>query len=330
MHPMIMITARESGLVYANGVYLGEVRPEAPLFRPVSPFGAVAIEFHPFRPMTLCGILRIAFSAGKPVAESILPENSACVVQWPFGITEIALSPLCIHACAPMVKTLTGAGRTFRFIRTAALSHLETEFQGRVHLHSLPDGANEPVFAEGEGVLYVSGQREAGDRYALVLTQTAEHVLLSATGREITFLPAGKIRVLRDAGDLAGHEREEIHAPRDHAYILESMQYLKNPGGEFRAVTPAECALCTAQAVILNLEDELPAYLAPAFQWDGETRRLIADCESASPLRFTPPDGRSAIAVLQKADRSLTVAHPVYYKSEMIDGMWKIIDMKAW
>lgn len=330
MQPMIMITSLFDGLISINGAYQGEVRSDAPLFRPVSPFGAIAIEFRPFKPLTLSIAARIAFSNGKPVQGSIRPEACVFVTSYPFGITEIALSPMLIHASAPTIKTLTGAGRTFKFIKHAAYSCLEAEFQGRVHAHPLPEGALEPVFAEGNGVLFVSGETEKGMRYALVLTQTAEHLLLSMTGREITFLPGGKIKVVRALNDLAGHEKAEIHALKDAQFEIESAEIHKNPSGDFCAVTPAECALCTAENIIMGLEDEIPLYLSPAFSLSDETKSIISACTSARPLRFTPPDGRSAICVIKPISPSLAEAVPIYFKGELVDGTWKIIDMKAW
>lgn len=330
MHPMIMITSLFDGLVSINGAYQGEVRSDAPLFKPVSPYGAVSIEFRPFEPMTLSIAARIAFSNGKPVQGSIQPEACVSITHWPFGITEIALSPSLIHTSAPFIKTLTGAGRTFKFIKHAAFSYLETEFQGRVHAHPLPDGAMEPVFAEGDGVLFVSGETEKGLRYAVVLTHTTEHLLLSVEGREITFLPGGKIRVVKSLSDLAGHEKAEIYALKDAQFEIESAEIMNNPGGEFRAVTPAECALCAAESIMLGLEDESSLYLSPAFSLTDETKAIISSCTSARPLRFTPPDGRSAICVMKPLSPSFTEAIPIFFRGEMMDGMWKIIDMKAW
>ena len=330
MHPMIMITSAFDGLISINGTYQGEVRTDAPLFRPVSPFGAIVIEFRPFQPFALSIAARIAFSNGKPVERSIQPDRCVFVTSWPFGITEIALSPALIHASAPSVKTLTGAGRTFKFIKAAAFSYLETQFQGRSHAYPLPEGAMEPVFAEGDGVLFASGETSDRLRYTLVLTQTAEHLLLSVTGREITFLPGGKIRVVRALHDLAGHEKAEIYAQKDAQFEIESEEILQNPNGEFRAVTPAECALCIAESIILGLDDEMSPYLSPAFSLSDETRSLIASSASARPLRFTPPDGRNAVCVMKPASPFFTEAVPIYFRGEMTDGMWKIIDMKAW
>lgn len=330
MHPMIMLTSCAEGVVYANGAYLGEIRKDAPLFRPVSPCGAVSLEFHPFQPMALSSNARIVFSGGKPLSESIHRESGLTVIAWPFGITEIDLSINIIHTSAPLVKTLTCAQRTFRFIKTPVSAYIECEFQGRVSMHPLPDNANEPVFAEGEGVLYVSGNTQENQRYALVLTQSGEHVLLSVSGKEVTFLPEGKVRVLKSAGDLAGHESEEIFIRQDVRFDSQGVRYLKNPDADFRAVTPCECALCLAESVAYGFEDESDLCLSGALTLDGRTMEIIKNASSIRPMRFTPPDGRHAIAALTRISPALYEAVPLYYRAEMTDGVWKIIDMKAW
>lgn len=329
MHPLIMITSSEDGLLYGNGSYLGEIRQDAPVFRPIAPFGAIALQMHPFHPMALSCTVRAAFSSGKLVGESFREGMGATAVSWPFGITEIHLDPRKIHTLSPVVKTITGAGKTFKYIKTPASACLETEFQGRISVHALPCGALEPVLAEGEGTLYVSGDSESGDRYALALTQTGEHMLLSVTGRKITFLPGSKIRVISPVGDLAGHEREDVYQLADTRFEKISSRISPNPDQDFRAVTPVECALMAAQAVIFHLEDVLASCLFPKFTLDEQTKQIIESAYSAVPLRFTPPDGRSAIAVLKRITPVVSQAVPIYYRAEIESGEWKIIDMKA-
>lgn len=330
MHPMILLSSSAEGTVYANGVYLGEIRKDAPVFRPVSPYGAVSLEFHPFVPMALPTNIRIVFSNGKPVAESLGSERGLNVTSWPFGITGIEFFINRIHTSAPVIKTLTCAGRTFRFIKTPASSYIECEFQGRISTHLLPKGADAPVLAEGEGVLYVSGSTEENTRYALALTHSGEHVLLNETGKEISFLPGRRIRVIKSINDLAGHESEEILTMKNAGFESEGVRILKNPDADFRAVTPAECAVCLAEAILYGFEDEIDFYLSPACKADDQTRDIIRNASSVRPLLFTPPDGRSAVAAVKRISPVFSEAAPLYYRAEMTDGIWKIIDMKAW
>lgn len=323
-----MITSSQQGLIYANGIYLGEIRPDAPVFRPISPYGALCIEMRPFAPMTLSCACRITMSAGKPVSQSLENEGDARVVAWPFGITEIKLSPRRIHTCAPVIKTLTGTSRVNRYIQCTAFSCLETEFMGRVSVHPLPDSALEPVLAEGEGVLYVSGSLRTGGRYALCLTQSGENILLSVTGNEIRFLPGGKILVIKSANDLACHEIHALYAPVDSGYQEESVCVYPNPSGKFQAVTPAECALCALECMLLHLSDELSEYLCETFSPSPALTTLTSEASGASRLRFTPPDGRNAVAAIKTVTPAFSEAIAVYYKSELVDGKWKIFDMK--
>lgn len=330
MHPMILISSNADGIVYANGIYLGEIRKDAPLFRPVSPYGAVSLEFHPFVPMALTSNVRIVFSNGKPLSESLYPDSGLIITAWPFGITEINFSANLIHTSAPSIKTLTCAGRSFRFVKTPAACYIECEFQGRIGTHLLPKEADTPVLAEGEGVLYVSGSTEENLRYALVLTQSGEHTLLALSGKEISFLPGGRVRVVKDMGDLAGHESEEIHQLKDAHFESEGVRIHKNPDADFRAITPCECAVCLAEAILFGFDDESGLYRSDACDVDANTKALIQSASFIRPLRFTPPDGRSAVAAIRRISPVFHEAAPLYYRAEMTDGVWKIIDMKAW
>lgn len=329
MHPMIMAVSESEGIIYLNGTYLGEVRPDAPVFRPVPPFGAVCIEMRPFSSMHLSCACRLALSGGSPVPASLYNAGGVHAVAWPFGITEIRLTPQRIYTSAPVVRTLKGTSRVHRYIQSAGFCCLETEYRGRLSVHPLPEYALEPVLAEGEGVLYASGSLHGGGRYALCLSQSGETLLLSVTGEEIRFLPDGKILVRRPLNDLAGHEIQTLYARSDAAFIKEKEEILPNPSGEFQAVTPAECALCALQSMILNLPGELSSYLSDSFSADDGLKNLINGASGASLLHFTPPDGRSAVAILKTVTPSLTEALPVYYTSGLIDGKWKIFDMKA-
>ena len=70
MQPMIMLTSAVEGIVSVNGDFWGEARPDAPLFRPVGPYGAIYLEFQPLAPGYLSMARRFAFSAGRPVPAS--------------------------------------------------------------------------------------------------------------------------------------------------------------------------------------------------------------------------------------------------------------------
>ena len=101
MHPMLMLSSETDGLIYINGEFSGEIRPDAPVFRPIQAYGAVYLEFKPLQEYMLPLYSRIAFSKGAPVPESIAAARGVYAIQWPFGITEIELSPERIYTDPP-------------------------------------------------------------------------------------------------------------------------------------------------------------------------------------------------------------------------------------
>lgn len=94
MHPIAMISSPVEGLLTVNGRLAGSISADAPLALPVSPFGALYLQFHPFqdefRPMAR----RVVFSAGKIVETSLEGQSGLYAVEWPGGAVELELIPV--------------------------------------------------------------------------------------------------------------------------------------------------------------------------------------------------------------------------------------------
>lgn len=327
MHPVLLVTSRTDGVVYLNGVFQGEVRSDAPLFRPVCAFGAVYLEFRPFRPMQLPVAHRIVFSQGSLLPESVEGAKGVTGISWPFGISEISLSPPLIHTSAPEITLLTGAGRTFRLIRDAGRCLIEIEGRGRVFSHLLPADAEKAYLAAGDGFLYVSGDAPDGNRFALVLSENGQDACLSLCGREIEFQPGGRILFTENLSDTAGHIRKTLYSPAPDGFRTEDCGIYPNPTGEFQAVTPEECALCALDALLHSLKSELDACLAENAEIEKGVTELLSRSERAARLLFTPPDGRTAVALLQRQNPFACRAACVYYRAQLIGGAWKILSL---
>lgn len=329
MHPMLLLTGNTNGLIYLNGTFRGEVRTDAPLFQPISPNGAVYLEFRPFGHAFLPVTHRIVFSRGAVLPESIAETKSITGISWPFGISEIRISPRRIHTSAPAVTLLTGAGRNFRLIRDAGRSLLEIESRGKIYSHLLPRDAEQACLAAGDGCLYVSGDTPEGERFAVALSESGKDVLLSVVGRAVEFQPGGRICLTESMHDTAGRIRKTVFKPINGAFQPESVSIEPNPEGEFRPLTPEECALCLLEALIYRIKREEEACLAPDASIAPEVLRLCARCMRAAPLLFTPPDGRSAVALLEEKCPGAFAAVCIYYKGELINGEWKILSLST-
>lgn len=93
MQPICVFRSDTAGLVYLNGRFAGEIGGNVRLSAPVSPQGALIIEFRPTIPGVLPMATRIAFSSGKPVAESLAKETRLKAVYWPCGALDMDLFP---------------------------------------------------------------------------------------------------------------------------------------------------------------------------------------------------------------------------------------------
>lgn len=327
MHPMLMLTSSAEGVAYINGEFLGEVRPGAPILRPARAFGAVYLQFMPLKSGYLPLARRFAMRAGVPVAESFEGEDGLNAIAWPFGITEIEIEPEEICVQPPNTRALTGAGRAFRVTRLGKRARLEIEAAGRVHAYALPLGAREPAFAEGDKALYISGDTDSGEKYVLALSEDAGALLFQARGRDIAFLGGGRIQVVQDVGDLAGHARATVWARGEGGFLPELFEILPNPEGEYRPLTPIDCAIAAMQAAQLGLMEEAEACFLPGARMDEACARLAEDSSGVARLRFSPPDGRSAIGALRAINDRFAEAIPVYYACEMAGGAWKLKEM---
>lgn len=327
MQPMIMLTSETEGLVYINGTFLGEVRPQAPLFRPIAAYGQAYMEFKPLKPGYISIARRIAFSNASPVPDSFLSAHGLNAIAWPFGITEIEFLPERIYTVCPVVRTIYGGGKTFRMMSGPTASHLEIDTAGTIHTFPLPANAKEPLFAKSDGMLYVSGETDEGDKYALILTENADKLLLSLRGKDISFLGNGRVSLTESAGNSAGHLRTGIWFRENGEYREESWSIQQDPSFHFQCLSPVELALHAVELLQLGLDSEAEECFSKDWQKRDEVFSLLRQTYTAARFHFSPPDGRNAVAALRSINEFLAEAIPVYYRCEMENGAWRLTDI---
>lgn len=326
---LIMFTASVEGVLYLNGHFAGEVRLGAPLFRPVRAYGALFLEFRPLAEGYLPLTRRLAFASGRPVAQSIADAAGVSGVMWPFGVTEIELAPEAYIVSAPETYALNYAGRAYRLIRSGARARLEIDAQSGTQAFDLPDGANPPVFAEADALMYLSGDTDRGERYALALTRDASAVLLNVVGGEIAFLGEGRLAVTHALPGSARRARRTVYAYSDGAYTVEAQEILPPSNGESAPDTPAKLALACVEAAQLGLEAEARGYFVPGAYIDPAALDICAQTVSAALPRFSPPSGENAVCALKLAGDRLLEAIPLYYRAETYSGAWRLTELRA-
>lgn len=328
MQPMILLGSAVEGIVSVNGGFWGEVRPDAPLLRPIGPYGAIYLQFQPLVPGYLSMARRFVFSAGRPVPASFDGLRGVSAVAWPFGVTELELTPDRVYPATQEETRLTGAGRALRLTTRGEKTTLFIEEAGRPLTIELPDGAHEPALAEGDGLFYVSGAREGG-RFVVALDAETGRERLRVTGDEITFLGGGRIAVAERVGDLAGHMRRTVWRNTGERFEPETPELAPNPSGEFLATNPADCARAALECVQLGLDEMAAAYFDDGAQMADSARQTARSTGSTALLRFAPPDGRRAVAAIRPLRPALAEAVPVYYEAILRDGAWRLTEMKA-
>ncbi len=325
MQPVLMITSAVEGIVYINGAFVGEVRPDAPLFRPIGAYGSVYVEHRPLKRGYLPMAALIAFSAGRPVTASFEASDGVRGIIWPFDVTEAELSPRKIVETPPETKQSSGAGLTFRYTSFGDARYIEIETPTGAREFPLPDSANPPALAKQDDKLFISGDTQTGERYLLALNESASEELLRITANEIEFLGSGKIRATEDIGGTLGRSRSTVFAYSNGEYIAETSEISSN--GEARFLTPVDCALAAIECFQLGDESTLSDLFAPDNEMPPETKAALADTTAAVKLRFTPPNGRSAVGALKLINPSLAEAVCVYYRAEMLSGAWRLVEL---
>lgn len=328
MLPMLLITCRQEGIVSLNGAFAGEVRPDAPLLRPVNAYGPLYIGFQPLSPGTYSFARRVAFSAGKPVPTAFQGLGNLSAVSWPFGVTEIELTPPRVEE-APQSEAVGGAAWRMRLIRAGSRARIELDAAGRVYSHSLPEGAQTPTVAESEGQMFLTGATGAGQRYLLALSAGGERELFRATGQDIAFLGGRRVAVAQALGDTAGHVRRTVYRDAGEGYLAETEELLPGPDGPFQPATPQACALAAAEALQLGLAGESDILFTEGAQPSPAALALLMATASCAPLRFSPPDGRSAIAALRAESETLAIAEPLFYTARLQDGAWRLTSLTS-
>ncbi len=324
MQPVLMITSAVEGIVYINGAFAGAVRPDAPLFRPVSAYGSAYIEHRPLKRGYLPLAALAAFSAGKPVPASFESADGVRGVIWPHGVTEIELTPEKTVDTPPKTRLSSGAGFTFRYTSFGDSRSIEIETPSGAREYRLPDAANPPALAKQDEKLFISGDAPSGERYLLALNENASEELLRVSAREIVFLGGGRIRVTEDIGGALGCSRSTVYAYASGGYTAETTEISSDAQPQF--LTPVDCALAALECFQLGDENCLNGLFAPEASLSQDTKAALADTTGAVKLRFTPPDGRSAVGALRLINASLAEAVCVYYRAEMFLGAWKLVE----
>ena len=316
MQPTIICSAPAPGVVYVNGRFAGEASRERPLFAPISPCGAVYLEY---RPLDGRGGLarKLVLSGGAPMDGSLADGEGVWCVAWPGGALEVEFAlPRPSTECfllEGMACALTRGEET-----TLALNGLVV---------SLPEGARRPALIRLDGAAALVGDIDGGGQYlaALNADMTAQAGLLTAARIDVP--DGGLVSAIVDLGDSVGHGRLEQWLVDANGLSRVSAQSVWSAGAP-RWPTTAEGAMIAAvEAMLAGQEDEAAGYMSPALAATSPLGAIDAICDVCVPMKYAPPDPRPCVGLVRAVNDHLAAVRPLYYAAAPCggpQGAWQI------
>ena len=199
MQPTIICVTPAAGMIYLNGRFAGEASPQRPLFAPVSPSGALYLEYVPLEGDWGAMARRLVLSGGMPLAEPLADAEGLCCVAWPGGALEVELTP---PRRVTEYFTLEGLPCVISRGSSVALSLNGVPV-------ALPAGAGLPRLLRLKDAAALVGETEGGEKYlaALAADLSAQTGLLTADVIEPG--DGGLFSAFASLNDLVAHGRLE-------------------------------------------------------------------------------------------------------------------------
>lgn len=313
MQPTLVICASQPGLLYLNGLFSGEISPDEPLIRPVSPRGAVYMDFRPLQNGYLPVTRKIVFSGSKPMAESVENAEDIGLVLWPGGICEIEITPPVFGTAK--ARSFSFGGHTF-----SISGDVPKLYRGEYLLGTLPEGAGIPkVIQMDEGYAFYG---DAGTSKYLL---TADPALKNGTG----FLSADEIGIDDDEtiaatllqNDVAGHATVEKWRLTAEGLELISSEPGWKDGRAKKPETAEQTAIAAVQAALMGKTEEALDYLTEELREENPLDQFFGKYDLCTEMKYAHPDNRPCIALLRLAGERMAVAEALYYScKESEDG----------
>lgn len=309
MQPMLAVCASQTGILYINGQFSGEISANEPLIRPIAPRGAIYLDLRPMNNAYLPIVRKLVFSAGKPLPE--IPDDVG-IILWPGNITEIELAP-------PSVSDMQT--RCFSFDgHSFSISGIDGKLcLGEKVLGALPQGAALP-----NGVKTPGGYAFTGDANGAMYLLSVDPKLNTATGflsaDKIEISDSGRIRAVLHEHDFAGHMRIESWQLTAEGLEFLSSKAAWDNGSPRHTETAQETALSVVQAMLLGRDAE--EYMTENLRQSFDSESLRSRFELCTEMKYAHPDNRPCLALLHLLNERMAVAAPLYYRCIVENGKY--------
>ena len=317
MQPTIICTARTPGMIYINGRFAGEASRQRPLFAPVSPSGAVYLEYRPLSGADGALARRLVFSGGAPMADSLAGATGLSCVAWPGGALEVEFS----H-CPRSLEYFELEGRR------CAIERGETTrlLTGGAEV-ILPEGALPPRAARQRDALVLTGDIDGGGQYLVALSGDFSRLLGQLAADSIAPADGGLYSAVVSLGDSVGHGRLEQWLADGSGLSLASAESVWADGAPHWPETANGAMIAAVEAMLAGLPGEAEGYLSPALAAARPLDSIAEACDLCVPMTYAPPDPRPCVGLLKSVNDHLATVRPLYYSAEQgagRQGPWQI------
>ncbi len=317
MQPTLICTARVPGMICLNGRFAGEASQARPLIAPVSPGGAVYLEYRPLSGEGRALARRMVLSGGAPLAQSLEDATGVSCVAWPGGALEVEFAP--VETSAEPVLLDGAAGSMRRGEDTALLLNGLTI--------PMPDGALAPRVLRQGGATLLLGDVAGGGQYLAALSADMTALLGAFAAEAIEPADGGLFSAVVDLGDRVGHGRLEQWLVDASGLSRVSSESAWSHGAPRWPDTAEGAMIAAVEAMLAGLPGECAGYLTPALAAETPLRDVAEVCDLCVPMRYGVPDARPCVGLLKAENDHLARVRPLYYRAEPSggpQGPWQI------
>lgn len=321
MQPTIILTAKVPGMVYINGRFAGEASEGLPLFAPVSPSGAVYLEYRPLIGADGTLARRVVFSGGAPMPESLAEAEGLSCVAWPGGATEVEFS----HR-PRSVEYFELEGRSCA-IERGGMTRLLTSGAELI----LPDGALPPKASPRDGMLVLIGDVAGGGQYLAALSGDFSQAYGPVAADAVAPMDGGLFSAVVSLGDSVGHGRLEQWLADGGGLSLASSESVWADGAPRWPQTAEGAMIAAVEAMLAGLPGEAEGYLSPALAATRPLETVAGACDLCVPMQYGHPDPRPCVGLLKAVNDHLATVRPMYYSAAPAGGRqgpWQIEGME--
>ena len=317
MQPTLICTARVPGMICLNGRFAGEASEARPLIAPVSPGGAVYLEYRPLAGSGQSLARKVVLSGGAPLAESLEGASGISCVAWPGGALEVEFT--CAETTVEPIL-IDGMPGTIRRGEDTALTLNGLSIP-------VPEGALPPRLIRQGGAVLLLGGAAGGGQYLAALSADMAALLGTLEAEAIEPEDGGLFSAVIDLGDHVGHGRLEQWLAEPSGLRRVSAESVWSHGAPRWPDTAEGAMIAAVEAALAGLGGECAGYLSPALASEAPLSSVAGVCDMCVPMKYGVPDARPCVGLLKAENAHLATVRPLFYRAEPVagsQGPWQI------